>query len=685
MSDEHEARFERIACRVCGKPVGMAAADCHRLLGQRNPLCRDHERCRIHEKTVEQFEYVLTPPDRNVFLRACPGSGKTEAVGLKAAYEKRLWSHPCGGLAVLTFTNAAAETIRTRVRQFTGESLAHPHYVDTLDSWLHRYIANPFGHHVTGYAGKEGSTDRSIRVVGHEAKADWLAHYASRTNYYWKDSQDRLRTLPIHANRIQPLLDGPGFEFLPLSESGENWLSDEAYYASPAFDEWRTDKAWLTKDRLREHLRDAKRRFWRSGFVTHRDVEYICCKLLAELPRLAASLARRFPVIIIDECQDLSPTQLTMLGSLLANGANLQLVGDLCQAIYSFRKVEPAKVAAFAKEHGFRSPTLSANFRSYQSIVNVCSGLPVDACGIQGREDPDDSLRTCVCFGYSKGGEPALAERFVAYLRERDIPLGRCAIVARGQSTVTRLRGHGPADATVPEELAQAIYLWQNGNPEMRIQALAATGKCVAPRFFAGDAPDTRAHSFSRPRDRFSPAHWRNILARVLDGLCRVGELRDIQQDWKTWVHAANAALPRIVSESCGLELSMKAMRSPSKKADCSVLSDLCTAPSAPPIRVTTIHDVKGETLEAVLLVSAQQSKGTGGHWTEWIRPDGDHEHARFAYVASSRPRSLLAWAIPNPSTQDIATLTKLGFSFLDGTSSGAPDTTSNQNLRFDI
>jgi hypothetical protein len=69
-------------------------------------------------------------------------------------------------------------------------------------------------------------------------------------------------------------------------------------------------------------------------------------------------------------------------------------------------------------------------------------------------------------------------------------------------------------------------------------------------------------------------------------------------------------------------------------------------------LRITTIHSIKGETLDAILLVSAPSKQGTqDGHWTQWLA-NSKTEAARLAYVASSRPKHLLTWAIPGPINQ---------------------------------
>ena len=81
-------------------------------------------------------------------------------------------------------------------------------------------------------------------------------------------------------------------------------------------------------------------------------------------------------------------------------------------------------------------------------------------------------------------------------------------------------------------------------------------------------------------------------------------------------------------------------------------------------IRMTTFHDVKGETLDAVLVVSAKNKKSKGGHFSQWISENiTEKEYVRFAYVASSRPKHLLIWAIPKGSSKLLLKkITALGF-----------------------
>ena len=89
------------------------------------------------------------------------------------------------------------------------------------------------------------------------------------------------------------------------------------------------------------------------------------------------------------------------------------------------------------------------------------------------------------------------------------------------------------------------------------------------------------------------------------------------------------------------------------------------TASAQEPLRITTIHNVKGETVEALMLVSSLDTRGTSdGYWTMWLDNPAS-EATRLAYVASSRPRQLLVWAIPEPSEAELDKLTQIGFHVL--------------------
>ena len=81
--------------------------------------------------------------------------------------------------------------------------------------------------------------------------------------------------------------------------------------------------------------------------------------------------------------------------------------------------------------------------------------------------------------------------------------------------------------------------------------------------------------------------------------------------------------------------------------------------------RKSTIHGVKGETHEATMLISNPTRNGVGTHWSHWIG-DNTSEAARFAYVASSRPKHVLVWCVKKLKPLEEIELKSLGFEILD-------------------
>ena len=118
---------------------------------------------RINEKTDEQLDYILSPIEKCIYLEACAGSGKTEVLGIKAAYEISRWALQQSGLAVLSFTNEATSTIANRIAHFYGKPIPSRHFIGTFSSFVHGYIAQRFGYNFFNIPEEKG--DKSFKIV----------------------------------------------------------------------------------------------------------------------------------------------------------------------------------------------------------------------------------------------------------------------------------------------------------------------------------------------------------------------------------------------------------------------------------------------------------------------------------------------------------------------------------------
>lgn len=648
---------------------------CRRIYPQRNinDACvpdscqlypRVHSKCRIIEKTEKQLDYVKAAVTENTVLRACPGSGKTEVIGIKAAHEFQSWGTTYTGIAILTFTNAAADVIKERVQQFAGiEKTGYPHYIGTIDSWLHGYLAHPFAHLVTNYQGIDG--DKSIRVVEDNVSDGWINNYRCRTQYHYLDSAGNSKSMPLYSNNIRFDPEKNRWE-IKCPNSRKYW-ADEDYYYSAAVQKYVNANPWFTIQYLRNGFDDVKKKFMQDGFGTYHDIEWICYRLLQNMNGFAGMLSKRFPAIIIDECQDLSWIQLEIFGLLEKHGTTSHLVGDLNQSIYEFKKVDPEKVNTFVSQHSYKTYSLSDNYRSCQPIVDLCQAL-VDGEKVVGKGKMPNH-QTCVYFLYKKEELSLLPVRFKEYLKNKGISAEKSVIMARGWAMVYSLISLNRENSNKLQcQVAMAMHLWSKRKKELVDEALKHIGKFMACKYFT-DRP-RNANRYHCPDMISSPMRWRLFLAHILDECMRTNcEINDLNQTWQGWANCIRQNLTQIVESSLYIlqydldkyTLNILSFSAPKGYAQKKVVDTLKSCEDAnTTMRITTIHSVKGKTFDAVLLVSSPDAKGSqGGCWNEWLK-DKKGEPARFAYVASSRPKKLLAWAVPE--TADLKIIEGLGF-----------------------
>ena len=595
----------------------------------RKAICREANKCKIAEKSEIQLKYILSPITNNIFLKACPGSGKTEVVGLKAAYEFNQWKQKNHGIAVLTFTNNAADVIEKRVRQFVGlDKSTYPHFIGTFDSWLHRYVAHPSSCQVTGYIGRmvDNKHDKSIRLVDDGTSDGWINNYKCNTGYCYlsKEGNSTLKFIPLYANMLQYDIERSGWEIRnPASESNE-YITDQEYFDSVAFRHFRSDKPWLTLQRLQRNFEDIKTTFMRDGFATYHDIERISYRFLKGKQDAASRLSHRFPFIIVDECQDLSWSQLEILRLLYQSGTILHFVGDLNQAIWEFRKVDPRKVQAFVSANNFECQELTDNFRSCQPIVSLCQKLigggPV--CG----KEPTPKEPACIYFVYEdKESISSLPARFEKYLRENlAVDVAKSAILVRGKSMAYRLKALNRSEIKKSQvQLAMAIHLWNTQRATLKDDALEHLGQFVSAKYFKGHRSDARSHY--RPEGINSPMRWRLFLARILDR-CVQDErmIGNLNQTWSAWTQfvrdrlsdTATLCLP-VLSGATDRDLKafekldgFNALRG---KKDELVSDTLATQKENPTnLQIATIHSAKGKEFHAVMLVSSPDRRGVG-------------------------------------------------------------------------
>ena len=103
----------------------------------------------------------------------------------------------------------------------------------------------------------------------------------------------------------------------------------------------------------------------------------LCWAHLMDQPQLAAHIGARFDHVLVDEYQDTSRLQESILLALKPDGRGLTVVGDDAQSIYSFRAAEVENILQFPSR--FPTParvvTLERNYRSTQPILDASNAV----------------------------------------------------------------------------------------------------------------------------------------------------------------------------------------------------------------------------------------------------------------------------------------------------------------------
>jgi len=216
----------------------------------------------------------------------------------------------------------------------------------------------------------------------------------------------------------------------------------------------------------------------RAKALSFADLETHALRALQD-PDVRAQVHLRWRALLVDEVQDVNPTQARLLAALRAMDAPLTAVGDAKQSIYGFRGAEPAVLAELrarvAVEDGGRTVALGTNYRSHGELVEVVNrvfdrALGTDAGPLAAARERPTCLPPTV--RYQRVARPsgarstdmaaaevdAIASAILGWVRAdppiaiadpgegpRPLGFGDVAVLARGHATLALLEARLPA------------------------------------------------------------------------------------------------------------------------------------------------------------------------------------------------------------------------------------------------
>ncbi len=294
---------------------------------------------------LEQLLEGLNPDQRSavehgegpLLVLAGAGSGKTRVLVHRIAYLLATGMARPGQILAITFTNKAANEMKTRVADLTGAA-ARVMWVMTFHSACARILrqhAERLGYKRGFSIYDDADSVRMVKRCMDELDVDPKRYPARTIKSRISDAKNRL-------------IDAETFR----EEQG-------SYFEAIVADVYAM---------YEKQMHD-------NNAMDFDDLLVRTVNLLELFTDVREGYARQFRHVLVDEYQDTNRVQYRLLQLLTEESGNLFVVGDDAQSIYGFRAAEIRNILDFEKDFDATRVKLEQNYRSTQTILDASNEL----------------------------------------------------------------------------------------------------------------------------------------------------------------------------------------------------------------------------------------------------------------------------------------------------------------------
>ena len=286
--------------------------------------------------TEKQFDAVRSDA-RHLRILAGAGTGKTRVLTQRIAYQINAVRIEPEHSLCLAFTNKAATEIKDRMTPM-GEA-----------------------------SSVETGTFHSIAY--RQVKARWK-------DLGIRDEPDLISNQGSYLSRVLPKSLNHAERNFILTEI--NWATARRIsvvdYISEAENAGRRDVVPLVS--VSEYFQKYLELKRKENFIDFDDIIQLAIRYLAEDANYAEARHWKFKDLFVDEFQDVNPLQFALLQAWLGSSSSLTVVGDPCQAIYSWNGADARFLNDFEKYFpNSQTVILKDNFRSSPEILALSSSI----------------------------------------------------------------------------------------------------------------------------------------------------------------------------------------------------------------------------------------------------------------------------------------------------------------------
>ena len=286
----------------------------------------------------EQQKQAVLATTGPVLVIAGPGSGKTRVLTTRVAYLIKEKSVDPSSILCVTFTNKAANEMRTRIGVLMGAQVTVP-WIGTFHSIGARILR------------------RHAEEVGR-----------SRDFVIYDDNDS--------AVAIKQLISNFGESYpANLKPAAVGWAIDSAKNELIGPDEYKLYSHGPFQNAVAELYPRYQKLLTKNNAMDFADLLMLTVELFGN-EKILERYQKQFQYILVDEYQDTNHAQYTIIKNLAEKHKNLCVVGDVNQAIYSWRGADYKNILQFEKDYPeAQIVRLDQNYRSTKSIVEAASKL----------------------------------------------------------------------------------------------------------------------------------------------------------------------------------------------------------------------------------------------------------------------------------------------------------------------
>ena len=294
----------------------------------------------LNEAQRAAVEYIDGPS----LVIAGAGSGKTRVLTYKIAYLLSQGMKPWSIMA-LTFTNKAAREMKERIGKLVGNDLAQHLYMGTFHSIFSRIL---------------------------RAEAEHIGFNNNFTIYDESDSRSLIKAI-VKEMGLDDKKYKPAAVHAKISMAKNNLMSAAAYESDAAIFE-QNKRAQMPE--VGKIFVAYVQRCKQANAMDFDDLLTLTYQLFREHEDIRHKYAARFDYVLVDEYQDTSHVQMSIVMQLCQEKQRVCAVGDDSQSIYSFRGANIDNILNYQRQfQGTRLFKLEQNYRSTQTIVEAANSL----------------------------------------------------------------------------------------------------------------------------------------------------------------------------------------------------------------------------------------------------------------------------------------------------------------------